>query len=101
MGWLEIKCSRCETKASIPLNAIRRPRDTPIWYLLGRSGFEAEKLLPGCGEFPHDQHFSEASRRGDIEKIVSVWIQAEIWLAGLIGRHIADAANSAAINNLG
>jgi hypothetical protein len=24
---------RCETRASIPLNAIRRPRDTPIWKL--------------------------------------------------------------------
>jgi hypothetical protein len=25
--------SRCETEASIPLDAIRRPRDTPIWKL--------------------------------------------------------------------
>jgi hypothetical protein len=24
-GWLEVKCHRCHTKASIPLNAIRRP----------------------------------------------------------------------------
>ena len=32
-GWLEVKCHRCETSASIPLNAIRRPRDTPIWKL--------------------------------------------------------------------
>jgi hypothetical protein len=24
---------RCETEASIPLDAIRRPRDTPIWKL--------------------------------------------------------------------
>jgi hypothetical protein len=24
---------RCETEASIPLDAIRRPRDTPIWTL--------------------------------------------------------------------
>ena len=23
-GWLEVKCHRCETKASIPLDAIRR-----------------------------------------------------------------------------
>lgn len=32
-GWLEVKCHRCDTKASIPLNAIRRPRNTPIWKL--------------------------------------------------------------------
>ena len=32
-GWLEVKCHRCETKASIPLDAIRRPRTTPIWKL--------------------------------------------------------------------
>ena len=32
-GWLEVKCRRCETKASIPLEHIRRPRNTPIWKL--------------------------------------------------------------------
>ncbi len=32
-GWLEVKCHRCETSASIPLDAVRRPRDTPIWKL--------------------------------------------------------------------
>ena len=32
-GWLQVKCHRCETEASIPLDAIRRPRDTPIWKL--------------------------------------------------------------------
>jgi hypothetical protein len=35
-GWLEVQCHRCETKASIPLDAIRRPRDTPIWKLRRR-----------------------------------------------------------------
>src|SRR4030088_2976276 len=29
-GWMEIECNRCKTRASIPLDAIRRPRDTPI-----------------------------------------------------------------------
>jgi hypothetical protein len=29
-GWLQVECHRCETGASIPLDAIRRPRDTPI-----------------------------------------------------------------------
>jgi len=32
-GWLEVMCHRCETRASLPLDAIRRPRETPIWKL--------------------------------------------------------------------
>jgi hypothetical protein len=33
LGWLEVKCNRCETKASIPLEHVRRSKDTPIWKL--------------------------------------------------------------------
>jgi hypothetical protein len=33
VGWLQVKCHRCSTEASLPLDAIRRPRDTPIWKL--------------------------------------------------------------------
>ena len=33
LGWLEVACNRCKTRASLPLDAIRRPRDTPIWKL--------------------------------------------------------------------
>jgi hypothetical protein len=33
MGWLEVECNRCRTRASVPLDAIRRRRDTPIWKL--------------------------------------------------------------------
>jgi hypothetical protein len=33
LGWLEVECNRCKTRASMPLDAIRRPRDTPIWKL--------------------------------------------------------------------
>ena len=33
LGWLEVECNRCKTRAIIPLDAIRRPRDTPIWKL--------------------------------------------------------------------
>jgi hypothetical protein len=29
-GWLQVKCHRCETEASIPLDAVRRPRDTDL-----------------------------------------------------------------------
>jgi hypothetical protein len=32
LGWLELECNRCKTRAS-PLDAIRRPRDTPVWKL--------------------------------------------------------------------
>jgi hypothetical protein len=32
-SWLQVKCRRCETEASIPLEHVRRPRDTPIWKL--------------------------------------------------------------------
>src|SRR3954467_13746695 len=33
LGWLEVECQRCKTRASLPLDAIRRPRNTPIWKL--------------------------------------------------------------------
>ena len=33
LGWLEVECNRCKTRASLPLDAIRRPQDTPIWKL--------------------------------------------------------------------
>jgi hypothetical protein len=33
LGWLEVECKRCKTRASLPLDAIRRPRDTPVWKL--------------------------------------------------------------------
>jgi hypothetical protein len=32
-GRLEVECQRCNTRASLPLDAIRRPRNTPIWKL--------------------------------------------------------------------
>jgi hypothetical protein len=31
--WLEVECNRCKTRASLLVDAIRRPRDTPIWKL--------------------------------------------------------------------
>src|SRR5213592_411700 len=33
LGWLEVECKRCKTRASLPLADIRRPRDTAIWKL--------------------------------------------------------------------
>jgi len=32
-GWLEVECRRCKTRASLPFDALRRSRDTPIWKL--------------------------------------------------------------------
>ncbi|SFJ72795.1 hypothetical protein [Bradyrhizobium sp. cf659] len=32
-GWLEVECARRKTRASLPLDAIRRPKDTPLWKL--------------------------------------------------------------------
>jgi hypothetical protein len=32
-GWLQVKCHRCGTEASLPLDAIRRPHDAPIWKI--------------------------------------------------------------------
>ena len=33
LGRLEVECNRCKTRASLHLDAIRRPRNTPIWKL--------------------------------------------------------------------
>jgi hypothetical protein len=32
-GWLQVKCHRCQTEASIPLEHVRRPLNTPIWKI--------------------------------------------------------------------
>src|SRR3981081_2845053 len=31
--WLEVESHRCKTRASLPFDAIRRPRDAQIWKL--------------------------------------------------------------------
>jgi hypothetical protein len=33
LSWLEVECNRCKTRASLPLESIRRSRDTPLWKL--------------------------------------------------------------------
>ncbi len=33
LGWPEVECHRCKTRASLPLETIRRSRDTPVWKL--------------------------------------------------------------------
>jgi hypothetical protein len=54
-GWLEVMCKRCDTRVSLPLDAICRPRDTPIWKLES-----ALKCMPDASEALQD---SPARRR--------------------------------------
>ena len=63
LGWLEVECNRCKTRASLPLDAIRRPRSTPIWKL------ESSLKVPLMQEGPlraagsHDQVDRDAGDR--------------------------------------
>ena len=61
-GYLEVKCHRCETRASLPLNAIRRPRDTPIWKL------EAALKCRSCrnGRYAPPVHMIKLTERQEI-----------------------------------
>jgi hypothetical protein len=43
LSWLEVECNCCNTRASLPLEAIRRSRETPIWKL------EASLKCRSCG----------------------------------------------------
>jgi hypothetical protein len=43
--WLEVECNRCKTRASLPLDAFRRPRDTAD--LETRSGAEMPVMPEG------------------------------------------------------
>ena len=50
LGWLEVECNRCKTKASLPLDAIRRPRDTPLWKL--EASLKCRSCRKGCNAPP-------------------------------------------------
>jgi hypothetical protein len=64
-GWLQVKCHRCETEAGIPLEHVRRPRDTPIWKL--ETGSCAEMpVMSDTALFatrPYDQAYATARDR--------------------------------------
>ncbi len=70
-GWLEVKCHRCETQASIPLDAIRRPRDTPIWKL------EAALKCRSCkkGRYAPPVHMIKLTRQREITPYV--WVHPD------------------------
>jgi hypothetical protein len=61
-GWPQVKCHRCDTEANIPLNAIRRPRDTPIWKL------EAALKCRSCreGRYAPPVHLIKLTERQEI-----------------------------------
>jgi hypothetical protein len=61
-GYLEVKCHRCESRASLPLDAIRRPRDTPIWKL------EAALKCRSCrkGRYAPPVHMIKLTERQEI-----------------------------------
>ncbi len=54
-GWLEVECNRCKTRASLPLDAIRRPRDTPIWKLEAALKCRFVQERPPRAACAHDQ----------------------------------------------
>jgi hypothetical protein len=68
LGWLEVECNRCKTRASLPLNAIRRPRDTPIWKL------EAALKCRSCrkGRYAPPVHMIKLTERQEITPYRSV-----------------------------
>jgi Fe-S-cluster-containing hydrogenase component 2 len=61
-GYLEVKCHRCESRASLPLNAIRRPRDTPIWKL--EAALKCRSCRKGC--FAPPVHMIKLTERQEI-----------------------------------
>src|ERR1700716_1446587 len=62
LGWLEVECNRCKTRASLPLDAIRRPRDTPIWKI------EAALKCRSCrkGRYAPPVHMIKLAERQEI-----------------------------------
>jgi hypothetical protein len=62
LGFLEVECNRGKTRASLPLNAIRRPRDTPLWKL------EASLKCRNCrkGRYAPPVHMIKPTERQEI-----------------------------------
>ena len=62
LRWLEVECNRCKTRASLPLDAIRRRCDTPIWKL------EAALKCRSCRKGPYAPpvHMIKLTQRQEI-----------------------------------
>jgi hypothetical protein len=71
LGWLEVECNRCKTRASLPLDAIRRPRDTPLWKL------EASLKCRSCrkGRYAPPVHMIKLTERQEITPYV--WVHPD------------------------
>jgi hypothetical protein len=71
LGWLEVECNRCKTRASLPLDAIRRPRDTPLWRL------EASLKCRSCrkGRYAPPVHMIKLTERREITPYV--WVHPD------------------------
>jgi hypothetical protein len=70
-GWLQVKCGRCETEASIPLDCVRRPRDTPIWKL------EASLKCRSCRKGRHAPPVYMVRLTEDRQTVPYVWVHPE------------------------
>jgi hypothetical protein len=71
LGWLEVECNRCNTRASLPLEAIRRPRDTPVWKL------EAALKCRSCrrGRYAPPVHMIKLTERREITPYI--WVHPD------------------------
>jgi hypothetical protein len=71
LGWLEVECNCCKTRASLPLDAIRRPRDTPIWKL------EAALKCRSCrkGRYAPPVHMTKLTETQEITPYV--WVHPD------------------------
>jgi hypothetical protein len=61
-GSLEVECHHCKARASLTLDAVRRPRDTPIWKL------EAALKCRSCrkGRYAPPVHMIKLTERQEI-----------------------------------
>lgn len=46
LGWIDVEWNRCKTRASLPLRAIRRPPETPIWSVNPYEERGANRQIP-------------------------------------------------------
>jgi hypothetical protein len=69
--WLEVECNRCKTRASLPLDAIHRQRDTPLWKL------EASLKCRSCrrGRHAPPVHMIKLTERQEITPYV--WVHPD------------------------
>jgi hypothetical protein len=71
LAWLEVECNRCKTRASLPLDAIRRPHDMPVWML------ESSLKCRACSNASHAPpvHMIKLTERREITRYV--WVHPD------------------------